>query len=74
LDVRCAVRDMRAKLLGMRIGNIYDINGRTYLFKLAQSGVESDKLFIVIESGVRIHTTRFSRDRREVPSVFTMKV
>jgi predicted ribosome quality control (RQC) complex YloA/Tae2 family protein len=74
LDVRCAVRDMRAKLIGKRIGNIYDINGRTYLLKLAQSGVESDKLFIVIESGVRIHSTTFSRDRKEVPSIFTMKV
>jgi predicted ribosome quality control (RQC) complex YloA/Tae2 family protein len=75
LDLRRVVRDMQSKVVGFRIANIYDINGRTYLFKLAQPGaIDQDKLFIVVESGVRLHTTRFSRDRREVPSVFTMKV
>lgn len=75
LDLRRAVRDMQSKVVGFRIANIYDINGRTYLLKLAQPGaIDQDKLFIVVESGVRLHTTRFSRDRREVPSVFTMKV
>lgn len=36
LDVTIAVRDLRAKALGLRVANVYDINARTYLIKLAR--------------------------------------
>jgi predicted ribosome quality control (RQC) complex YloA/Tae2 family protein len=71
LDVRCAVRDIKTKILGMRVANIYDLNNRTYLFKLAKP---DQKVFLLIESGIRFHTTKFSREKREVPSVFALKV
>jgi len=74
LDLRCAVRDIKANLLSFRVANIYDLNGRTYLFKLSQSGVDSDKMYIVIESGIRIHSTTFTREHREIPSVFALKL
>lgn len=36
LDVTIAVRDLRSKALGLRVANVYDINARTYLIKLAR--------------------------------------
>jgi len=74
LDLRCAVRDIKAKLLNFRVANIYNLNGRTYLFKLSQSGVEGDKMYIIVESGIRLHATTFTHDHSDVPSVFALKV
>jgi len=71
LDVRRVVGDLRAKLLGLRIANIYDLNKKTYLFKCAKPDF---KTFLLIESGIRIHSSQFARDKSEVPSVFAMKV
>jgi len=55
----------------MRVANIYDVNAKTYLFKLARP---EDKVFLVIESGIRAHTTAFSREKNIMPSQFSMKV
>lgn len=71
LDLRCVVRDIHSKLVGLRVANCYDLNTKTYLFKLAKPDA---KVFLVIESGVRIHSTAFSRETKDVPSVFTLKV
>jgi predicted ribosome quality control (RQC) complex YloA/Tae2 family protein len=71
LDVRCLVRDIKTKIVGLRVANVYDLNNRTYLFKLAKP---DQKIFLLIESGIRIHTTKFAREKKEVPSVFALKV
>jgi predicted ribosome quality control (RQC) complex YloA/Tae2 family protein len=71
LDVTIAVRDLRSKALGLRVANVYDINARTYLIKLARP---DQKVFLMLESGVRFHSTKFSRDKNDVPSVFCMKL
>lgn len=71
LDVRREVADLRAKLLGLRVANIYDINKKTYLLKCSRPDF---KTFLLIESGIRFHSTQYSRDKSEVPSVFAMKV
>ena len=71
-DVRAMVRDLRASALGMRVVNVYDIDAKTYLVKLALPGRE--KLVLLLESGIRFHTTRFARDRPTLPSGFAMKL
>lgn len=71
LDVTAVVKNLRQDLLGMRLANIYDINPKTYLLKLAQS---EKKQFLLIESGIRIHSTAFVRDKSTIPSVFCLKV
>jgi predicted ribosome quality control (RQC) complex YloA/Tae2 family protein len=71
LDVRCLVRDIKTKIVGLRVANLYDVNNRTYIFKLAKP---EQKVFLLVESGIRIHTTKFSREKKEVPSVFTLKL
>ena len=73
LDVAAVVSSLRSTVLGYRISNVYDINPKTYLLKLAKSG-EDSKLFVLIESGIRIHLTSYERDKSQVPSNFTLKL
>ncbi|PKA52704.1 hypothetical protein AXF42_Ash001685 [Apostasia shenzhenica] len=77
-DVAAEVKCLR-KLIGMRCANVYDISPKTYLFKLMNSsGVtesgESEKVLLLMESGVRLHTTAYVRDKNATPSGFTLKL
>ena len=73
LDVAAIVSSLRSTVLGYRISNVYDINPRTYLLKLARAGDDA-KLFVLIESGVRVHLTTYERDKAQIPSNFTLKL
>jgi predicted ribosome quality control (RQC) complex YloA/Tae2 family protein len=53
------------------VANIYDISGKLYLLKMAKA---NRKEFLLIESGIRIHTTDFTRNKKDMPSGFSMKV
>ena len=72
-DTKAMVRDIRASLLGQRVANIYDLNDKTYLFKFAVPG-KSEKILLLLESGVRFHTTKYARDKNDLPSPFAMKL
>ena len=72
-DAKCEVRDIRSLLLGQRIANVYDLNDRTYIFKFAIPG-QSEKILLLLESGIRFHTTKYARDKSEMPSPFCMKL
>ncbi|KAI9333487.1 fibronectin-binding protein A N-terminus-domain-containing protein, partial [Pilaira anomala] len=71
LDVRATVINLRERLIGIRLQNIYDVNSKTFLFKFAKP---DDKELVLVESGVRIHTTQFSRDKSITPSAFCAKL
>lgn len=63
----------------MRCSNVYDLSPKTYVFKLMNSsGVtesgESEKVLLLMESGVRLHTTAYVRDKSNTPSGFTLKL
>jgi predicted ribosome quality control (RQC) complex YloA/Tae2 family protein len=94
-DVIALVRDLRPVLLGAQVANIYDIDNKTYEFKLTlpssvppaavaavtgdtASGDSGGRVNLVMESGVRFHTSRFTRphasDAGNLPSGFTMKL
>ena len=47
---------------------------QTYVLKLGRSGEVPDKVFVLIESGVRFHMTQFQRDKNELPGNITMKL
>ncbi|KAF5838506.1 fibronectin-binding protein A N-terminus-domain-containing protein, partial [Dunaliella salina] len=47
---------------------------QTYVLKLSRSGGEGDKVFLLLESGSRFHTTELIRDKADVPSNFTLKL
>jgi NFACT N-terminal and middle domains len=72
-DTKAMVRDIRATLLGQRVANIYDLNDKTYLFKFAVPG-KSEKVLLLLESGIRFHTTKYARDKSDLPSPFAMKL
>ena len=61
----------RRGLVGMKVANIYDISGRQYLIKLQRG---SKKQMIMVESGIRIHTTSYQRDKNQIPSPYSMKL
>ncbi|KAI8394072.1 fibronectin-binding protein A N-terminus-domain-containing protein [Radiomyces spectabilis] len=71
LDIRATVINLRARLIGVRLQNIYDVNAKTFLFKFAKP---DDKELVLIESGTRIHTTQFSREKSSMPSMFCAKL
>lgn len=77
-DVAAQVKCLRG-LIGMRCANVYDLSPKTYIFKLMKSsGVtesgESEKVLLLLESGIRLHTTGFARDKSSTPSGFTLKL
>ncbi|KAJ8573970.1 hypothetical protein K7X08_010481 [Anisodus acutangulus] len=77
-DVAAEVKCLR-RLIGMRCSNIYDLSPKTYVFKLMNSsGVtesgESEKVLLLMESGVRLHTTAYLRDKSNTPSGYTLKL
>ena len=47
---------------------------QTFVFKLARTGEDGDKCFLLLESGVRMHTTAFLRDKNIMPSGVSMKL
>ncbi|GBB97847.1 hypothetical protein RclHR1_03090005 [Rhizophagus clarus] len=71
LDVRATVSDLKERIVGLRLQNVYDINPKTYLFKFSQP---DKKELVLIESGIRIHTTQYSRDKSMTPSHFCTKL
>ena len=72
IDVLSVVGNIREKLIGRRVANIYDVDSKTYMITLSASNQE--KAIIMIESGVRVHTTKYLREKSKIPSVFTLKL
>lgn len=77
-DVAAEVKCLR-RLIGMRCSNVYDLSPKTYVFKLMNSsGVtesgESEKVLLLMESGIRLHTTAYLRDKSNTPSGYTLKL
>ncbi|KAK2949274.1 putative Ribosome quality control complex subunit NEMF [Blattamonas nauphoetae] len=54
-------------LIGKRLNNIYEITPTLLLLKFSQ---ETEKSFVLIESGKRVHSTIFTREIREKRSQF----
>ncbi|XP_071510699.1 ribosome quality control complex subunit NEMF-like [Diadema antillarum] len=60
-----------ARLLGLRVLNVYDVNNKTYLIRL---GGTDQKVVLLFESGTHIHTTSFDWPKSNMPSNFAMKL
>ena len=80
IDVRAISTELRYKLLGCRLINVYNLNSKTFLFKFAlrshlsakqdkKNDYESDqKVYLVLESGIRAHTTNFVLVKSDTPN------
>lgn len=84
-DIHAMVGSIRKNVLNMRVTNIYDLQAaasgggdksKTYILKLHQPPYP--KVFLLLESGVRFHTSKYARDASSstaaLPSQFTMKL
>ncbi|XP_040056386.2 ribosome quality control complex subunit NEMF [Gasterosteus aculeatus] len=70
VDIRAVIAEISANYLGMRVNNVYDIDNKTYLIRLQKP---DSKAVILIESGIRIHSTDFEWPKNMMPSGFAMK-
>ncbi|XP_064185835.1 ribosome quality control complex subunit NEMF-like isoform X1 [Anguilla rostrata] len=70
VDIRAVIAEINANFLGMRVNNIYDIDNKTYLIRLQKP---DSKAVLLLESGIRIHSTEFEWPKNMMPSGFAMK-
>ena len=70
LDIVSILEELQ-QYLGMRVNQVYDIDNKSYLVKLHQP---DKKVVLLIESGVRLHTTEFDWPKNPAPSGFSMKL
>lgn len=70
LDLRAEIGTLQF-LVGMRVSNIYDLSPKCFIIKFAGS---DRKVHLLLESGIRIHQTEFTREKPPAPSPFTSKV
>ncbi|KAI7804319.1 ribosome quality control complex subunit NEMF-like [Triplophysa rosa] len=70
VDIRAVIAEINVSCVGMRVNNIYDIDNKTYLIKLQKPGT---KAVLLIESGIRLHSTEFDWPKNVMPSGFAMK-
>ncbi|XP_069772502.1 ribosome quality control complex subunit NEMF isoform X2 [Narcine bancroftii] len=69
IDIRAIISELQC-LLGMRVNNVYDVDNKTYLIRLQKP---ESKAVLLVESGIRIHTTEFEWPKNMMPSGFAMK-
>uniref|UniRef100_UPI00398E5961 ribosome quality control complex subunit NEMF n=1 Tax=Pristiophorus japonicus TaxID=55135 RepID=UPI00398E5961 len=69
VDIRAIISELQS-LLGMRVNNVYDVDNKTYLIRLQKP---ESKAVLLVESGIRIHTTEFEWPKNMMPSGFSMK-
>jgi predicted ribosome quality control (RQC) complex YloA/Tae2 family protein len=68
-DVAAVVRELKDTVLNSRVGNIYQLNDKTLLFKL-RSGETVYSL--VLEAGKRLNLTSYALEKPLVPPAFCM--
>ncbi|XP_061824217.2 ribosome quality control complex subunit NEMF isoform X1 [Nerophis lumbriciformis] len=69
-DIRAVIAEINANYIGMRVNNVYDIDNKTYLIRLQKPDC---KAILLLESGIRIHSTDFEWPKNMMPSGFAMK-
>ncbi|CAK9301963.1 unnamed protein product [Gordionus sp. m RMFG-2023] len=70
-DIQSILFEIKTKLIGMRVLNIYDVDKKTYLIRFHK---QDEKAILLLESGIRIHLTEFEWPKNMMPSGFAMKL
>lgn len=73
IDLKAELTCLKNAIVGHRLANVYDLNGKTkFLLKFA---IPDEKAFLLVESGIRLHLTSYARDRSgSLPTGFTAKL
>lgn len=80
LDLIAILPEIKEKLIGKRVYQVYDIDNKTFLIRFTQPALinkdaeETLKQVLIIESGIRIHLTDYDWPKSSAPSGFTMKL
>lgn len=69
-DTAAVVRELKTKINFSRVSNIYQLDSKTFLFKLHKPEVQ--QLNLIMESGRRLHLTSYSAEKPEAPPAFCM--
>jgi len=69
-DVAAVVRELKEVILNSRVSNIYQLDSKTLIFKFHKS--EKPPLYLVLESGKRLHLTSYMAEKPFVPPAFCM--
>ncbi|MEM2281556.1 MAG: NFACT family protein [Candidatus Bathyarchaeia archaeon] len=68
-DVAAAVRELRETILNSRVGNVYQLDGKTVLLKLRRG---ENVYRLVLEAGRRLNLTSYALEKPLVPPAFCM--
>jgi predicted ribosome quality control (RQC) complex YloA/Tae2 family protein len=69
-DLRAVVSELKDKLVNSRVNNVYQLDGKTLLFKLHK--VNEPPMRLVLEAGRRLHLTGYSLEKPQTPPAFCM--
>ncbi|EGC30763.1 hypothetical protein DICPUDRAFT_40970 [Dictyostelium purpureum] len=70
IDIRTTVFNLQKSLIGLRLANLYDLSPRVFLLKFSRPDFKKN---LIIESGIRIHSTNFIRDKGDhTPAPFSL--
>ncbi|ESO87754.1 hypothetical protein LOTGIDRAFT_127397 [Lottia gigantea] len=70
VDIAAIVKEWK-RFIGMRVVNVYDVDNKTYLIRLNRP---DEKVVLLLESGIRLHSTDFDWPKNPAPSGFSMKL
>lgn len=70
LDVAAVVRELKGQILNSRVSNIYQLDGKTLLFKLHKP--ENPAFWLLFEAGKRLHLTSYTVKKPVTPPAFCM--
>jgi len=69
-DVAAAVRELKENIVDSRVGNVYQVDGKTLLFKLHKP--DKPVFQLVLEAGRRLHLTSYVTGKPLTPPAFCM--
>ncbi|KAK8390645.1 hypothetical protein O3P69_010388 [Scylla paramamosain] len=71
VDLLAVVAELKQRVVGLRVAQVYDVDSKTYLIKLQKP---DQKCVLLLESGSRVHTTEYEWPKSPAPSGFSMKL
>jgi len=69
-DITAITKELKKAIIDSRVNNIYQLNGKTIIFKLHKT--DKPPIRLVIEAGRRLHTTSYAEENPTEPPSFCM--
>lgn len=74
LDLRLVVNELEGIILGCRLQNIYSLEDSPRHFSFKFDAKSEGKTHVIVDPGIRIHTTKFQHPTTQYPSGFVSKL